>query len=134
MRGRTMQTEVLTQKGDERRPAKKRRPVTPFGGGLPIALIGLTATVIGFVPTFFSRLSQVDLPHLVHGWTMTGWIMLVLTQALLIRSRQYRWHRILGWSSVALFVVMVVTSCQMIALMLSGKTHLPFETAKFFAY
>jgi hypothetical protein len=65
---------------------------------------------------------------------MTGWIALVLTQAMLIRSRQFRWHRILGWSSLALFVAMVVTSCQMIALMLSGKTHLPFEAAKFFGY
>jgi hypothetical protein len=128
-----MQTEVLTQPG-EQRTAKKRKPVSPFGGGIPIALIGVTATVVGFVPTFFSRLNHVDIPHLVHGWTMTAWITLVLTQALLIRSRKYRWHRILGWSSVALFLAMVVTSCEMIALMLSGRTHLPFEAAKFFGY
>jgi hypothetical protein len=125
--------EVLT-KTDEEPRARKRKPVTPFAWGLPIALIGATATVVGFAPTFFSRLDKVDLAHLVHGWTMTGWIALVLTQVLLIRSRRYRWHRILGWSSVALFVLMVATSLHMIALMLSGKSHLPFEAAKFFAY
>lgn len=128
-----MQSEVLTHAGDERR-TRKRKPVSPFGGALPIALVGVTATVIGFVPTFFSRLNQVDVAHLVHGWTMTAWISLVLMQVLLIRSHQYRWHRILGWSSVALFVAMAATSCRMIALMLSGKTHLPFEAAKFFGY
>jgi hypothetical protein len=128
-----MQTEVLTQDGEQRR-AKKRKPVSPFGGALPIALIGATATLVGFLPTFFTRLNQVDLAHLVHGWTMTGWIALYLTQVLLIRSRQHKWHRILGWSSLALFCVMVVTSCEMLALMLSGKTHLPFEAAKFFGY
>jgi hypothetical protein len=66
MREGTVQSQVLTQNGDERR-AKKRKPVIPFGGAFPIALIGVTATLVGFLPTFFSRLNQVDLPHLVHG-------------------------------------------------------------------
>jgi hypothetical protein len=129
---------VATQaeRRDDARPKKKKRKpgASPFGGGIPIALIGLAATGIGFFPTFFSRLSQVDAPHLVHGWIMIAWLALVLTQALLITQRQYRWHRILGWSSVALFVAMVVTSWQMIVLMLSGGNRLPFEAAKFFAY
>jgi hypothetical protein len=114
---------------------KQRKPATtPFAGGIPIALIGLVATALGFFPTFFSRLGQVDLAHLLHGWIMTGWLALVLVQAVLIRQRQYKWHRILGWSSVAMFIAMFVTSCQMIVLMLSGRTGLPFEMAKFFAY
>lgn len=116
------------------RPRKMRKPASPFGGGIPIAVIGLIATVVGFMPTFFVRLSEVDAIHLMHGWTMTAWIVLVLAQSLLIRSRQYKVHRILGWCSLALFVAMVVTSCQVIALMLSGKSGLPFEAAKFFGY
>jgi len=99
-----------------------------------MAIIALIGTAIGFFPTFFSRLGEVDAVHLVHGWVMTGWLALVLAQALLVRSRQYRLHRILGWSSTVLFAVMFVTSCQMIVLMLSGETGLPFEMAKFFAY
>ena len=125
------QAEIPVGSGD--RP-KRRKAATPFGGGIPIALIGIVATFVGFMPTFFSRLGDVDLVHHLHGWTMTGWIVLVLAQAVLIRSRRYKWHRILGWSSLALFVAMVATSWQVIALMLSGKTQLPFEAAKFFGY
>jgi hypothetical protein len=115
-------------------PGRKRKSASPFGGAIPIALIGLVGTAIGFFPTFFSRLGEVDFIHLVHGWVMTLWLVLVLVQATLIRSHLYRWHRILGWSSVAMFAVMYVTSWHMILLMLSGKTHLPFVMAKFFAW
>lgn len=129
-----MATQAEAQPGTVRPKTKRKALASPFGGGIPIALIGLFATALGFFPTFFSRLSQVDVPHLVHGWIMTGWLVLVLTQALLIRQRQYKWHRILGWSSVAMFVAMFVTSWLMVVLMLSGKSGLPFNLAKFFAY
>lgn len=114
------------------RPRKK--PASPFGGSIPIGVIGLVATIIGFLPTFFSRLAKVDAIHLTHGWTMTGWIVLVLVQATLIRSRLYKYHRFLGWCSLALFAALVLTSCQVLVLMLSGKSGLPFEAAKFFGY
>ena len=112
----------------------KRKPTRAFGGSIPIAAIGIISTVIGFLPTFWMRLNEVDAVHLIHGWLMTAWIFLVLAQALLVRSRQYKLHRVLGWTSLALFSAMVVTSCQMVALMLSGKSLLPYELAKFFAY
>jgi hypothetical protein len=115
-------------------PAAKRKRATPFGGSVPMVVIGLVATAIGFLPTFFLRLGSVDAAHQIHGWTMIAWLLLVLTQATLIRSRQYRVHRILGWSSLGLFLAMVGSSLQMMALMLSGKSHLPFEFAKFFGY
>lgn len=114
--------------------SRKRRNTGPFAGAIPIAIIGLIGTAIGFFPTFFSRLGQVDTAHLVHGWTMTGWLLVVLVQATLIRQRQYKWHRLLGWSSVAMFALMFGSSWQMVVLMLSGKTHLPFDMAKFFAW
>jgi hypothetical protein len=118
------------------KPTQSAKPKsnTPFPGAIPFALIGLISSAIGFFPTFFVRLDEVDFAHLVHGWTMIGWLVLVLVQALLIRSRRYRVHRVLGWSSLALFVAMIVTSCQMVILMLSGKSGLPYELAKFFAY
>lgn len=116
------------------RKGKKRKHAGPFAGAVPIAAIGLVGTAIGFFPTFFARLGEVDFIHQLHGWTMTGWLVVVLTQALLIRSRRFKWHRLLGWSSVALFALMFATSWQMVVLMLSGKTHLPFDMAKFFAW
>lgn len=109
-------------------------PATSFGGGIPIASIGLFATIVGFFPTFFSRLGAVDAIHLLHGWIMTGWIVVVLAQAVLIRSMRYKWHHRLGWSALGLFVAMVATSCMVLALMLSGKSGLPFEAGRFFGY
>jgi hypothetical protein len=119
---------------DIRASPKGRKSAGPFPASIPIAAIGITATVIGFLPTFFLRLSEVKLVHLVHGFTMTAWIVLVLTQSLLIRSRKYKAHRTLGWSSLALFAAMVASSCHVVAIMLSGKSGLPFEAAKFFGY
>jgi hypothetical protein len=119
-------------------PAATRRTAgrntNPFGGGIPLALAMIAMTGIGFYGTFFARLLETDFVHHLHGWAMTGWLFLVLAQATLIKTRKYRWHRILGWSSVAFFTVMMLSSWQIVALMLSGKTGTPFEFAKPFAW
>ena len=114
--------------------SRKIKTATPFASAIPMATIGLVATAIGFLPTFFMRLSKVDVPHLIHGWTMIGWLLVALAQALLIRTRRFRAHRLLGWSAVVLFAGMVGSSLQMLALMLSGKSGLPFEAARFFGW
>lgn len=126
-----MQAQVPDQTAGKK--TRKKAPL-PFSGAIPMVSIGLIATIIGFLPTFFMRLSKVDTAHLIHGWTMIGWLLLVLTQALLIRSRRHRLHHLLGWSSLALFVAMFSTSWMMVALMLSGKSGLPFDLARFFGY
>lgn len=110
------------------------RATDPFGGGIPMALAALTVTALGFWRTFFSQLGNVDIAHMVHGASSTGWLVLVMVQATLISSRQFKWHRVLGWSSVLLFAVLIVSSLQMLALMLSGKTGVPFAFAKLFAF
>lgn len=115
----------------KRRP--KIRSTEPFGGAITVALIAIAVTLIGFWRTFFAILADVDFPHMVHGASSTGWLVLVLVQAGLIRSRQYRWHRILGWSSLLLFTLLLVSSWHMLALMLSGKSGVPFDFAKLFA-
>lgn len=118
-------------------PATKRRAkrsTDPFGGGIPMALLAITVTGIGFWRTFFSQLGNIDVPHMLHGASSTGWLVLVLVQATLIRSRDYRLHRILGWSSVALFAVLIVTSWHMLVMMLTPGNALPFDLAKLFAY
>lgn len=112
----------------------KNRASDPFGGGISIALVAIAVTGIGFWRTFFSKLGHVDAVHLLHGAVMTGWLVLVMAQASLIRSLNFRLHRTIGWASSALFVIMIVTSWQMVALMMSGKSGLPFDFAKPFAY
>lgn len=101
-----------------------------------MALGAIAVTLLGFWRTFFSRLGDVDAAHMLHGATSTGWLVLVLVQAALIGSRQFKWHRALGWSSLVLFAVLIATSCHMLVLMLSatGGMPIPFETAKIFGY
>lgn len=118
-------------------PAARRpsaRSTDPFGGGIPLALLALAVTLIGFWRTFFAILGEVDAVHMVHGASSTGWLVLVLVQAALIRSRRFRWHRVVGWSSLLLFAALMVSSWQVLALMLSGRTGIPFEFAKLFAF
>jgi hypothetical protein len=125
-------TAELPTQQPAQQPAK--RATDPFGGGIPMALVALAVTGIGFWKRFFSQLDHVDAAHLLHGGITTGWLVLVLVQASLVRSRKFRWHRTFGWASLVIFTVFVVTSCQMIALMLSGKSGLPFPLAKLFGY
>ncbi len=116
----------------EQRP--KRRSTDPFGGGIPMALLALAVTVIGFWRTFFSVLPQTDALHMWHGASSTGWLVLVLVQASLIQSRLYKWHRMLGWASILLFISLMLSSWKVLALMLAGKgAPMPFEFAKLFA-
>jgi hypothetical protein len=105
----------------------------PFGGGIPIALFAIGVTFAGFFPSFFSNPLSLDALHLVHGVTSYAWLLLVLLQASLIRARRFSWHRTIGWSSLALFVVLVVTSWQLVGIMLSGASGMPFELAKLLA-
>ena len=124
---------VATLEHSVSRPA--RRAADPFGGGIPLALLAIAVTLIGFWRTFFSKLGQVDLAHTLHGAASTGWLVLVLVQAALIRFRQFKWHRVVGWSSLLLFATLLVTSWHMMALLLSGKgSPMPFQTAKLFVY
>jgi hypothetical protein len=117
-----------------KRPVNRARD--PFGGGIPMALAAIAVTLLGFWRTFFSQLGNVDAAHMLHGALATGWLVLVLVQASLIGSRKFKWHRVLGWTSVPVFVLLVVTSCYMLVLMLSatGGMPIPFEMAKIFGY
>ncbi|MEO6041593.1 MAG: hypothetical protein ABIP41_06810 [Croceibacterium sp.] len=110
------------------------RALDPFGGGIPVALLAIAVTFAGFYPSFFSNPASLDSLHLVHGVSSYAWLLLVLVQASLIRVRKLTWHRTIGWSSLALFAVLVVTSWQMVGIMLSGASGMPFDLAKVLAF
>jgi hypothetical protein len=118
------------------RPQKRpfSRPTDPFGGAIPLVAFALLTVAIGFFPTFFAQLDKVDAVHMTHALLSIGWLVLVIVQAVLIRSRSFKWHHLLGWTSLAVFAALMVTSVQMVALMLDGHRQMPFETAKIFGY
>jgi hypothetical protein len=129
---------MATVAGQPTKPRKTtgNRARDPFGGGIPLALLAIAVTLIGFWRTFFTQLPNTDTLHMLHGASSTGWLVLVLVQASLIRSGLYRWHRVLGWGSALLFALLIWSSWQVLVLMLSGGSAvpLPLDFAKLFAY
>lgn len=80
------------------------------------AMTGIACAVIlvGFARTFFLK-PLFDTPALapviqLHGAVATLWPLLLITQVLLIRARNYRWHRTLGMVGVVVAVLFVVTA------------------------
>lgn len=60
-------------------------------------LLLIPLTLIGFWPTYFSKLSD-SLPSVfhIHAFFMTVWIALALAQPLLIYHKKTRWHKTVG--------------------------------------
>jgi hypothetical protein len=78
-----------------------------------MAALILAISIFGFAPTFFLK-DAFDAPDLkptvhIHGALFTLWPVLLLTQALLIRSGKYGLHRILGMAGAVLCAAMVIT-------------------------
>jgi uncharacterized membrane protein len=95
------------------------------------AMTGITFAVIfvGFARTFFLK-PLFDTPALspaiqLHGVVAALWPVLMVTQVLLIRARNYQLHRTLGMVAVVLAVLFVVT-----AAMASFARPRPTEAAR----
>jgi hypothetical protein len=105
----------------------------PRTGGVYAAsvwLLGafLLAMVVAFWPTYFSRLADQPTyhPHL-HGLAMTAWCVLVVAQAVLIRSGRRALHARLGLTSYALVPLMVAATLHFIHFRVRGVADLgPF--------
>ena len=69
----------------------------------------------GFWRTYFSNPLQLPdvLTHL-HGFSMTLWCAMLVTQAALIRKGQRRWHRAIGKASYALAPIMFILMVSMV--------------------
>ncbi|MES2898100.1 MAG: hypothetical protein V4723_00155 [Pseudomonadota bacterium] len=71
------------------------------------ALLLLTA-LVGFFPSFYSRIGEAKFTHLLHGGVATLWMLLLIGQSWLVRQRQLRWHRAIGKASVLLVVLFAI--------------------------
>ncbi len=78
-----------------------------------MALGGLGVALIGFSTTFFSPVvrGQFDAPVFVwlHGAMFFAWLLLLLYQAELVRSKQVAAHRRSGWVGAALALAMAAS-------------------------
>ena len=83
-----------------------------------IALTAVLSVAAGFAPTYylgywFHAPPLTTTVH-VHALAFTAWLVLLLSQTLLIRARKHRWHRTLGKAAVVVVAVMVVTGYMVI--------------------
>ena len=83
----------------------------------PVFGAALVLVVVGFWPSFFAKLPDAPLPHHVHAWSATGWMILPLLQYGLIRSSRRSLHRLVGYSSVLLAAVVAVSGVYVVRMM-----------------
>lgn len=93
--------------------------------------IAFALTFYGFWPSFFSALVEVEVPYIVHGFTATGWMVLTIAQAILLRLRLRRWHRRLGYAALVLAAAVVISGLQMLQIM-AGRSDAPLLDFQFF--
>lgn len=68
---------------------------------LPLAALGLLLlSPVAFWPSYVSRLGAADGLRHVHAALGMSWLVLLVVQPLLIRSKVRTWHRRLGWGAV----------------------------------
>lgn len=87
---------------------------------LIITIVLLLVMVIGFTPSFYGRWyfdqpPRLDMDYLpwkyvVHGCAMTLWFMLLVVQSALVTKRQLKTHQSLGYASMSIAVLVIVTS------------------------
>jgi hypothetical protein len=88
----------------------------------------LAVIVAGFFPSYFARLRETDAVHHFHGIVATTWMLLLVVQAQLAASpRRWKLHRQLGWTSVVIAPLLVVSGLLVVRVMLRGET--PFNRA-----
>jgi hypothetical protein len=83
-----------------------------------MGLATLTIVAAGFAPTYylgfwFGAPPLTVIVH-VHALAFTAWLVLLLSQTLLIRLGRARWHRTAGKVAVAVVAIMVVTGYMVI--------------------
>lgn len=64
---------------------------------------------LGFYKSYFSHLSAYSMTVHFHGAVIAGWFIIVILQNILALKGNFKWHKYLGWSSVLLAVLIIVS-------------------------
>src|ERR1039458_2419870 len=75
-----------------------------------MAIVMLAVSIAGFTPAIaYPAARRAPLTHLAaaHGIVFFAWLLLFLTQSLLVATRHVRWHRRLGLASIILLALMI---------------------------
>ncbi len=83
------------------------------------SLVFLVA-IIGFYPSFFSKLTETDATHHFHGFMATAWMLMLIAQGWLMRLRKISAHRALGRLSIFVAPLFIASGFLVIHAMLSS--------------
>jgi hypothetical protein len=75
-------------------------------------------TFLSFWPSFFSAIVNVETHIIIHGISATAWMLLTIIQAWLIKSRRRKNHRTVGYASLALAAILVLSGMQVLQTMI----------------
>lgn len=72
----------------------------------------LLVSIVGFWKSYFSQLGapSLHITHHAHGLVMLAWVVLLISQAWLIRARRHSVHRAVGRVSFVLAPLVVITA------------------------
>lgn len=79
-------------------------------------------TFVSFWPSFFSAINNVETHILIHGISAIAWMLLTIIQAFLIRSGWRKHHRTVGYVSLTLAAILVLSGLWVIQTMLLGDS------------
>jgi hypothetical protein len=77
-------------------------------------------TFLSFWPSFFSAIVNIETHIIIHGISAIAWMLLTITQALLIKSGWRKHHRTVGYLSLSLAAALVLSGLWVIKTMLFG--------------
>lgn len=75
-------------------------------------------TFISFWPSFFSAIVNIETHIIIHGISAISWMLVAVVQAWLIKSRWRKHHRTVGYASLMLAVILVLSGLQVLQTML----------------
>ena len=78
-------------------------------------------TFISFWPSFFSAIVNVETHIVIHGISAIAWMLLTVIQASLIKSGWRKHHRTVGYFSLSLAAILVLSGLQVLQTMLLGE-------------
>jgi hypothetical protein len=94
---------------------------SPFYSDAPLYFVLLLlVALVGFFPSYYSKLGTGQFAHQFHGAMATLWMVLLISQAYLMRLRKVNLHRALGRASIVLAALFVVSGVMIVHAMLTG--------------
>jgi hypothetical protein len=93
-------------------------------------------TFVSFWPSFFSAIVNVETHIVIHGISAIAWMLLTIIQAFLIQGQWRKYHRTVGYCSLVLAAILVLSGLQVMQTMLLGddgtEAGIPLLAIKFF--